>query len=412
MSTHRPMEGIRILDLADHTFVPAASAVLSDWGAEVIKIEHITRGDAARGLASTGMAIFAGDVSPILEHANRGKLSLALDLNQDEGRDILYQLAAISDVFLTNKMPSVREKLKTDIDDIRAAQPEHHLRVGARLRRARSRPPTPAATTRSRYWYRGTSGMSAKAPDATTVPGMPAPAYGDTIGAMTIAGGISAALFHRERTGEADVVDVSLMNTGMWAMGAGIAVSLLAGMPWHELAAHTVGQITNPLVQVYETKDGRFLSLCMLQGHYYWPEACERFGIPQYIDDPRFATNELLHRERAGRRGARRRGDQAEDARGVEGAAAGDEGPVGAGAGHHRGRRPTRRPSPTATCRRSHSKGGTPFTLVSTPVQFNGAPAPTSRAPEFNEHGDEILTEKLGLDWDTIVDLKVKGVVG
>ena len=60
MSTHRPMEGIRILDLADHTFVPAASAVLSDWGAEVIKVEHITRGDAARGLASTGMAIFAG----------------------------------------------------------------------------------------------------------------------------------------------------------------------------------------------------------------------------------------------------------------------------------------------------------------------------------------------------------------
>ena len=140
MSTHRPMEGIRILDLADHTFVPAASAILSDWGAEVIKIEHITRGDAARGLASTGMAIFAGDVSPILEHANRGKLSLALDLNQDEGRDILYQLAAISDVFLTNKMPSVREKLKTDVDDIRAAQPEHHLRVGARLRRPRSRP--------------------------------------------------------------------------------------------------------------------------------------------------------------------------------------------------------------------------------------------------------------------------------
>jgi len=89
MSTHRPMEGIRILDLADHTFVPAASAILSDWGAEVIKVEHITRGDAARGLASSGMAIFAGEVSPILEHANRGKLSLALDLNQDEGRDIL-----------------------------------------------------------------------------------------------------------------------------------------------------------------------------------------------------------------------------------------------------------------------------------------------------------------------------------
>jgi crotonobetainyl-CoA:carnitine CoA-transferase CaiB-like acyl-CoA transferase len=253
------MEGVRILDLADHTFVPAASAILSDWGAEVIKIEHITRGDAARGLASTGMAIFAGEVSPILEHANRGKLSLALDLNQDEGRDILYKLAAISDVFLTNKMPSIREKLKTDVDDIRAHNPDI-IYVSGTGYGARGPDRDAGGYDAISYWYRGTSGMSAKAPDATTVPGMPAPAYGDTIGAMTIAGGISAALFHRERTGEADVVDVSLMNTGMWAMGAGIAVSLLAGMPWHELAAHTVGQITNPPVQVDETEDARFLA--------------------------------------------------------------------------------------------------------------------------------------------------------
>ena len=57
------------------------------------------------------------------------------------------------------------------------------------------------------------------------------------------------------------------------------------------------------------------------------------------------------------------------------------------------------------------SKADIPFTLVTTPVQLNSTPAPTSRGPEFNEHGDEILTEKLGLDWDTIVDLKVKGVI-
>ena len=81
------MEGIRVLDVADHTFVPAASAILSDWGAEVIKIEHITRGDAARGLGASGLAMFQGPVSPILEHANRGKLSLALDLTQDEAVD-------------------------------------------------------------------------------------------------------------------------------------------------------------------------------------------------------------------------------------------------------------------------------------------------------------------------------------
>ncbi len=410
MSTHRPMEGIRILDLADHTFVPAASAILSDWGAEVIKIEHITRGDAARGLASSGMALFAGEVSPILEHANRGKLSLALDLNQDEGREILYQLAAISDVFLTNKMPSVREKLKTDIDDIRAHNP-NIIYVSGHGYGARGPDRDAGGYDAISYWYRGTSGMSAKAPDATTVPGMPAPAYGDTIGAMTIAGGISAALFHRERTGEADVVDVSLMNTGMWAMGAGIAVSLLAGMPWHELAAHTVGQITNPLVQVYETKDDKFLSLCMLQGHYYWPEACERFGIPQYIDDPRFATNELfIENAPVGAELV----TEAIKQKTLEEWKAQLQGMKGQWAPVQDTIEVQTDPQTLANgyLQEIHSKGGTPFTLVSTPVQFNGAPAPTSRAPEFNEHGDEILAEKLGLDWDTIVDLKVKGVVG
>ena len=111
------------------------------------------------------MAIFAGDVSPILEHANRGKLSLALDLNQDEGRDILYRLAAISDVFLTNKMPSVREKLKTDVDDIRAHNP-NIIYVSGHGYGARGPDRDAGGYDAISYWYRGTSGMSAKAPDA------------------------------------------------------------------------------------------------------------------------------------------------------------------------------------------------------------------------------------------------------
>src|SRR5437868_5950888 len=106
------LQGIRILEVAEHTFVPAASALMADWGAEVIKIEHVERGDAMRGLESTGMAAIAGDVHALLEHSNRGKRSLALDLTSPDGLDILYKLAATSDVFLTNKLPSVRAKLQ------------------------------------------------------------------------------------------------------------------------------------------------------------------------------------------------------------------------------------------------------------------------------------------------------------
>ena len=118
------MNGVRVLEVAEHTFVPAASALLSDWGADVIKIEHVERGDAMRGLASSGVVTLPKDVHALLEHSNRGKRSLALDLTSEEGLTILYRLAETSDVFLTNKLPGVRAKLHIDVDDIRAHNPE------------------------------------------------------------------------------------------------------------------------------------------------------------------------------------------------------------------------------------------------------------------------------------------------
>ena len=127
---------------------------------------------------------------------------------------------------------------------------------------------------------------------------------------MTIAGGIWAALFHRERTGEATMVDVSLIGTGMWAMGAGIALSQLGG---HAVArvrqCHRRCDRAIPLIGTYRTTDDRFLSFCMLQGYHYWPEACDALRHPQdLIDDPRFATNErLIENTPCGGRDRRRR---------------------------------------------------------------------------------------------------------
>ena len=109
------LQGVRVVEVAEHTFVPAASALLSDWGAEVIKIEHVERGDAMRGLASSGVVEIGGGVHALLEHSNRGKQSLGLDLTTDEGLDILYQLAATADIFLTNKLPRVRTKLRIGV---------------------------------------------------------------------------------------------------------------------------------------------------------------------------------------------------------------------------------------------------------------------------------------------------------
>ncbi|HXW34901.1 MAG TPA: CoA transferase, partial [Acidimicrobiales bacterium] len=117
------MDGVRILEVAEQTFVPAASALLADWGADVVKIEHVERGDAMRGLGSTGILSIPSDVHVLLEYSNRGKRSLGLDLASPDGREILYKLAEQSDVFLTNKLSGVRKKLKIDVEDIRARNP-------------------------------------------------------------------------------------------------------------------------------------------------------------------------------------------------------------------------------------------------------------------------------------------------
>ena len=118
------MQGVRVLEVAEHTFVPAASALLADWGAEVIKIEHVERGDAMRGILSSGTTQMLGDVNVLLEHSNRGKQSLGLDLTSPDGLDILHKLAATCDVFLTNKLPGVQEKLHITVDEVRAANPK------------------------------------------------------------------------------------------------------------------------------------------------------------------------------------------------------------------------------------------------------------------------------------------------
>src|SRR6202050_1777610 len=111
------MEGVRILEVAEHTFVPAASAILADWGAEVIKIEHPERGDAMRGLASSGVMPSMGAVHVLLEHSNRGKKSIGIDVSTEKGLDLISRLAATSDVFLTNKVPAVRKKLRIEPQD-------------------------------------------------------------------------------------------------------------------------------------------------------------------------------------------------------------------------------------------------------------------------------------------------------
>lgn len=401
------MQGVRILEVADHTFVPAASALLADWGADVIKIEHIERGDAMRALASTGVTAVPADVHVLLEHANRGKRSLALDLSSEDGRKVLYDLAKTSDVFLTNKLPGVRTKLKIDVDDIRAHN-EKIIYVRGTGQGDRGPEADRGSFDSLSFWARSGVAVGIMREEYGHVPVMPAPGFGDSIGAMTIAGGIMGALFHRERTGAATEVDVSLLATGMWAMGNAIALALLLDTPWTPPPADAISM--NPLVGCYQTKDGRWLNFTCLQGGKYWPLLCEVIERPELAADPRFAEyTDLLgnHLEAIAllrKVFAERTLDEwrlkLDDFTG-QWAVVQDARETAADA----------QAIANGYLQECTTADGKAFRLVSAPVQYDGSPAGTTRAPQFNEHGDEILAE-LGLSWDAIVDLKVGGAIG
>src|SRR3954447_20695778 len=119
----QPMAGVRVLEVAMYGFVTSGGAVLADWGADVLKIEHAVTGDPQRGLRRTGSVLSEGDLNPNVEHPNRGKRSMGLDVSTEAGREVLYQLVADADVFLTSLLPGARQRFQIDVEHIQALNP-------------------------------------------------------------------------------------------------------------------------------------------------------------------------------------------------------------------------------------------------------------------------------------------------
>lgn len=401
------MQGIRVLEVAEHTFVPAASAVLADWGADVIKIEHAVRGDAMRGLGRTGLIDLSKGVHVLNEHSNRGKRSLGLDLQHPEGLKLLYALTRTSDVFLTNKLPGTLARLKIDLADLRVHNPRIIYVRGTSFG-ARGPDRDRGGYDMTSFWCRAGSAASVSPAELPGVLPQPGPAYGDSMGGMTIAGGIAAALFRRERTGEPSVVDVSLLAAGAWAMSAAIALSLQMKRPWGTPMPGGSSSF-NPLVGTYVTSDGRSICLVMLQAAQYWADVCAHIGRPELAKDPRFDGAEKLAanaseavsilRETFATRSL---ADWTERFQTLTGQWAPVQNTLEVAAD------PQVRANGYMAS--AATKEGTPFELVASPVQFDEEPTGTRRAPEFNEHGDEILRE-LGLDMERILELKASGAV-
>ena len=191
------MAGVRVVEVAAWTYVPMAGGVLAEWGADVLKIEHPETGDPQRGLINSGMFDSRSSVNFIIEHPNRNKRSVGIDLGNPAGREVLLKLVATADVFLTNFRPAARRKLRIDIEDIRAANPRIIYARGSGNGQ-RGVEAEGGGYDSATFWSRGGLADGATYRGAEQAVPMPSGAFGDGLGGLTLAGGIAAALFHRD----------------------------------------------------------------------------------------------------------------------------------------------------------------------------------------------------------------------
>jgi crotonobetainyl-CoA:carnitine CoA-transferase CaiB-like acyl-CoA transferase len=403
------MKGIRVLEVAQFTFVPAAGAILADWGADVIKVEHPVRGDAQRGFINIGGMKLDPRRNTLMEHPNRGKRSVGIDISTAGGIELLYEIAKTADVFLTNSLPAQRQKLKYDLEHIRAANPNIiYARGSAYGDKGPER--DIGGFDGTAFWSRSGVGYSMSPQELPGPLSQGIAAFGDSIGGMNIAGGISAALFHRLRTGEALELDVSLLSTAWWAAGTAVDQFVESGSVIRNRMPTSGGNPGNPFSGNFRTADGGTINLCILQPGPYIRDTFAHLGIPGAADDPRFADAPSLMRN----------WQEASELM----VAAFAKQPFAYWRQHLKTLKGQWAPIQSLLDLANDEQalandmffeveaadGGKPLKLVRGPVQFNHTPVKTARAPQASEHTETFLME-LGLEWDRIEKLKAAGAI-
>src|SRR5260370_5605106 len=282
-------DGLKVLDCASFIAAPAAATVLSDFGADAIKIEPPVTGDPYRNLPNLpGYPHSEHNFAWMLEARN--KKSLALDLTKKEARDVLYRLVAESDVFITNMPPQVRAKLGITYD--------HLAHLNDRLIYAsftgygeKGEEANKPGFDSNAYWAR--SGlMDLVRADLNTTPARSVAGMGDHPCAMALYGAIVTALYKRERTGKGSHVSSNLMANGIWANGI-LAQAKLVGAKFGERRPRE--RALNAVTNHYQCRDGRWLILSLLNEERQWPTLARCLGREDLTGDLRVATKPDPH---------------------------------------------------------------------------------------------------------------------
>lgn len=397
-----PMDGIRVVELGVWVAGPAAGGVLADWGADVVKIEPPGLGDPARSFSS----MLGADLpfNPIFENDNRSKRSIVIDLQQPDGRELALSLIDGADVFVTNVRQAALRRLGLDPAALIARNPR--LVYGAITGYGLTGPDADrAAYDIAGFWAR--SGIAA----ALTSPGNHPPfqrgGMGDHTAGMNLAGGISAALYAREKSGQGQLVATSLLRTGLYTLSFDLSVAVRFGV---NVGAADRKSMGNPAINCYRDRDDRWFWIVGLEGERHWPPLARAAGHPEWIDDPRFskpaerAANapvliSLLDEIFATK--TREEWGEIFDA---------EEDLWWA---------PVQTAEEVLADAQVHAAGGfvdvpdgdTTTKLPATPVDFDATPwQPRAMAPEHGAHTDEILAE-LGRNAEQIASLRKRDVI-
>jgi crotonobetainyl-CoA:carnitine CoA-transferase CaiB-like acyl-CoA transferase len=277
------LEGIRVLDWTQFQQGPAATQMLGDLGAEVIKIEDRVMGDGGRGFvaimgAATGVY---SDRNYYYETLNRNKKSITLNLAKERGREVAYRLVERSDVFVHNYRKAVTKKLGMDYDSLRQRNPGIIYAVASGFG---SQGPE-ADVAAFDLVGQAMSGLMKPLDDPEVVPAMCQPGVSDQIGAIMLAHGIVVALLARERLGIGQEVGVSLLGSTM-ALQTVLIAGALVGIQYPRRTRENVG---NPIANYYRCHDDKWICLCMVQSDRHWASFCRAVGREDLATDERYS---------------------------------------------------------------------------------------------------------------------------
>ncbi len=274
------LEGLKVVELATYIAAPGAGGLMADWGADVVKIESPS-GDPMRRFLDDLTGV--DPCNPVFTLDNRGKRSIVLDIGKPEGLEAVMRLARGADVFLTNVRPAALKRAGLDFDALHAANPRliYASVTGYGLTGPDTdRPGFDVAA----FWSR--TGVASLTAPKGAEPFPIRTGMGDHSCTLSTVSAILAALFERGRTGAGRLVETSLLRSGGYAISSDMAIQLRIG---RIASTRPRGQVVNPLVNFFQTADGRWICLLPKDGGRDWPEIAAAVGRPALATDPRFA---------------------------------------------------------------------------------------------------------------------------